>query len=285
MEKYLFKVVLLSVLCLVIGINAKGPYESFKKEKVVKHREMPMNDITPWKVNQFAYKMFNDLYDIGENVFTLDTMKVISGVLPFYLAGRQVEKSLHRKFYDATTHTNKHQPGKFLRKFLDDRIMAMPAVAYTLVGCAHKDPFERRTARMFGWGLLWTWASKITLKQIKCAASLRPKNQKFDRYKDYYGGNPSGHTSTSMFAAVYLGLNKGWKWAVPLGMYTGFVGGLSVALNRHFLSQVIAGAGLGAIFGVASHTALEKVKYSQNWELALTGEQNGGVGLMVAYNF
>lgn len=285
MEKYLLKAFLFSVFCSITFMGAKGPYESMQKELVVKHREMPMNNITPWKVNQFSQKMFNDLYDIGSYVFTTDTLKVAAGVLPFYLLGRQVEKPLHRKFYDAATHTNKNQPGKFLRKFLDDRIMAMPAVAYTLVGCTHKDSFERRTARMFGWGLLWTWVSKVTLKQIKCTASIRPKSAKFDRNRDYYGGNPSGHTSTSMFAAVYLGFTKGWKWAVPLGLYTGFIGSLSVACNRHFLSQVIAGAGLGAVFGVASHTALEKVKHSQNWELALTGEQNGGVGVMLAYNF
>lgn len=62
---------------------------------------------------------------------------------------------------------------------------------------------------------------------------------------------PSGHTSSAFASATLLSYQYGWKlgiWAYPLA---GFVGLSRVADDRHWFSDVVAGAYLGAWVGRA----------------------------------
>ncbi len=48
----------------------------------------------------------------------------------------------------------------------------------------------------------------------------------------------------------------GPSWSLPIWMGAGFLAFEYINCNRHFLSQLIAGAGLGIIFGRASARSL-----------------------------
>ena len=61
------------------------------------------------------------------------------------------------------------------------------------------------------------------------------------------GGNysfPSGHTTAAFAGASYLQRRYGWKVGVPAYGLASFVGWSRVEAERHYVSDVLAGAGL-----------------------------------------
>lgn len=60
---------------------------------------------------------------------------------------------------------------------------------------------------------------------------------------------PSGHTSTTVMMATVIERRFGWKAAVPAYSAAAFVGASRITGNKHFLSDVVAGAALGFIVG------------------------------------
>jgi membrane-associated phospholipid phosphatase len=70
------------------------------------------------------------------------------------------------------------------------------------------------------------------------------------RFKSKFNSFPSGHTTTSFAAAVAFGsLFPRWRPAFAAGAIA--IGASRVALDVHYLSDVVAGAALGAAVAVA----------------------------------
>jgi membrane-associated phospholipid phosphatase len=114
------------------------------------------------------------------------------------------------------------------------------------------------------------WADALIIAEASAAACLFAQIVKVaagrERPRSYYGGgatNPadnlsfySGHTTLAFSLAVAGGTTatmRGyelapWIWGTGLGI-AGVTGYLSVASDRHYLTDVIAGAGTGAAFG------------------------------------
>jgi hypothetical protein len=276
----------LIILCILSGseLGAVRPNQA-RQPRTTKRVEPPMHNITPEKVNGLIRKFLVDSYCLGDKFFRLKSMKILAGVLPFYLIGRKVDPTVHRQFYDADNHRNIHQPPKWLRDILADEAMAIPFGIYGAVGWFNKDKNKRREAQIFTVGLFWTWSSKVLLKQIKADAGLRPWHEEHDRHKRSHGGSPSGHTSMASFMATYLWLAKGPKYGVPLSIYAGMIGGISIAANHHYVSQVVAGAGLGVMVGVAGYAVLQDLQVPENLEIGLATDRRGGLGVRVAYSF
>ncbi len=239
---------------------------------------------TRQKVHTFSHRIFEDFCSVGKEIITLDSMKIVAMTTPFYVVGRRVDKPIHDKFYDPITHTNLHQPSNFITNLLLHAAPVIPAVAYGAMGSFHEDPHARRTAQVFIAGYLWTWGTKILFKMFKISSALRPPNSKFENIPTY-GGNPSGHTSTAAFYTTYLGLTRGPRWAIPLGVITAGVGTLGFVTNRHYFSQVITGAGLGVIIGYAAHRVLEYIPEPSDLTLSFSLAGERGSGLTLAYNF
>ena len=63
---------------------------------------------------------------------------------------------------------------------------------------------------------------------------------------------PSGHTSTTFALASVIERHAGWKAGLPAYAFASFVGASRVRFNRHYLSDVVAGAALGIIVGRTS---------------------------------
>lgn len=242
--------------------------------------------VTPHNVNKFLRNMYVDSCDIWKKIVSLDSMKVLTVVTPFYLIGRKADDKVHSKFYDASTHTNKHQPSKFLKTFLYDEVMAAPIIFSYCVGLLSEDPVTRRFSSIFGTGLLWAWTSKVFVKKIfKTDANLRPGSAEFDQHQRTHGGNPSGHTTQATYLATMLWLYKGPKYGVPLSLYATAIAGMSVAINHHYFSQVIAGAGFGALFGIAAYSVFSDWKLPENLTISLDVNHQAQCGLKIAYNF
>jgi membrane-associated phospholipid phosphatase len=246
----------------------------------------PMEHITAKRANHYFNKFFIDSANIWKKVFTLHSMKVLTAIMPFYLVGRKADSAVHRQLYDQTTHTNKHQPPEWLKMILYEEMMAIPMLGYGILGLLHTDAVERRAAQVFGTGLLWAWASKVIVKEvIKTDANLRPWCQGFSQHEQTHGGNPSGHTTMAAYLATYLWLHKGISWGLPATIYTVGVAGVSVAINHHYLSQVIAGAGFGALFGIAAYSVFSDWNLPENLTVGFDVNNRAQLGLKIAYNF
>jgi membrane-associated phospholipid phosphatase len=60
---------------------------------------------------------------------------------------------------------------------------------------------------------------------------------------------PSGHTSNAFALAAVVEGHYGWKLGVPAYLLAGFVGASRLEQDKHYLSDVVAGATLGYIVG------------------------------------
>jgi len=262
----------------------RRPHQA-RHPRTTERKLSPLKILTPKKVRGFIRKALVDSHDIWSKVFTLQTMKTLTAVVPFYLIGRKADPAVHRQFYDAVNHKNKNQPPKWLKTLLIDEVMAIPIILYGMSGWTSKDRVERRAAQLFVTGLGWAWSTKVIVKKLKADSNLRPWHEEFDRHEQAHGGNPSGHTTMAVYFVTYLGLHRGVKYAVPLSLYAGLIAGLSVVSNHHYLSQIVAGAGLGVILGFASYSVFEEKHLPKNLEIGLASDYKGRLGVQVAYNF
>jgi membrane-associated phospholipid phosphatase len=60
---------------------------------------------------------------------------------------------------------------------------------------------------------------------------------------------PSGHTSNGFALAAVAERHYGWKLGVPACLLAGVVGASRIQQDKHYLSDVVAGATLGYIVG------------------------------------
>ena len=251
-------------------------------------KESPLKTITPHKVSNLSKKLCVDFKDIFIDLPTISTLKTITAFLPFYLIGRKIDNRVHATFYDAVNHRNVNQPPKFTKIVLNDLFFPLPFIVLGSMGLIHKDAYERRTGQIFAMGVLATWLTKSFIKTLKVDAGLRPLNENFNPSPRVHGGNPSGHTALAAFMAMYYGLYKGKNYGVPLAFYTGLVGSMAITTNRHYLSQLVAGAGLGVMFGIAAHKvrlALDDELYENRISFGMTSDSCGSPAFGLAYNF
>lgn len=120
-------------------------------------------------------------------------------------------------------------------------LAVVPAVgAFFLAGrFAPQGPFRAATydfAEALVVNAVWTEALKYTLHR------QRPDGS------DYYS-LPSGHTSTMFSLATVAEQHFGWKAGLPAFALASAVGLSRIESNKHYLSDVLAGATLGVVVG------------------------------------
>lgn len=91
-------------------------------------------------------------------------------------------------------------------------------------------------------GGIWT---NVFTTGLKLATSRERPDQEDDL------SFPSGHTANMFNIAVIAGHYYGKKVEIPLYIFAAFVGWSRVDENAHYLSDVVAGAGLGYLVGKA----------------------------------
>ena len=92
---------------------------------------------------------------------------------------------------------------------------------------------------------------------------------------------PSGHTSTAFSLATVAEQHYGWKVGAPAYLLASCIGLTRIEQNRHYLSDVIAGATIGVIVG-RTVTRLDGQQPARKRTLALapaTDPHGQGVGL------
>lgn len=145
------------------------------------------------------------------------------------------------------------------------------------------------------------WADALIIAEASSAACFFAQIIKVatgrERPRSYYGGgatNPadnlsfySGHTTLAFSLAVSSGTvatMRGyelapWIWGTGLGIAT-VTGYLSVASDRHYLTDVITGAGMGAAFGFGVPYLFHRPKEEKQSKLAFSAMPLEGGALL-----
>lgn len=175
--------------------------------------------------------------------------------LPFYAMARVFDEPLHKVFYCASHHKNINQIPYGVHTGLEI-ILGTTVTSLMLLSFFPSNQHRQRTAQLYAITMPCVWITKALLKLIPMNASLRPRNQCFNRCANYYGGFPSGHVMETVYTATLFGIQMGLWYGIPLGVLAGAIAVNSITFNRHFLSQMVAGAGLGMMFAAAANRAL-----------------------------
>ncbi len=112
--------------------------------------------------------------------------------------------------------------------------------------------------------------SQIVVQSLKASVNRqRP---------DLSGNNsfPSGHAATTFASAVVFQRHLGLKWAIPTYLVATYVATSRLHENRHHLSDVVMGAGLGIATGMATTRHATK-----SWALVPTAVPGGAAVLVM----
>lgn len=235
------------------------------------------------KVGRFVGEIIVDALRLNLALFSCTSAKIITGITPFYLITRKHDEQLQHHFYDPSCHKNICQLPKGCHQAAKT-IVGIPMVGLSSLAVFAHDKDLRTTARIFAIGLPFVHSGKDCIKKIKTKACLRPWHEDFDKEKRSPGGFPSGHMANVTYMTALFGMRFGWKWAVPLGSLASFVFIDFLTCNRHYLSQLVAGIGLGLLYAFAAQDVIEK-KLNENFSLSVIPDDQGGICCKASYQF
>jgi PAP2 superfamily len=266
-----------------INLLSQSPYSPVGKAIIRKqvHCYAPQTHLH--KFGHFCGEVVIDALRLQRYLFTIDTAKVITGVMPLYLIARNIDEDVQSRFYDPVFHKNInqfhvscHTVGKYG--------VGIPMVALSSLMFYSSDTDLRLTARIFAIGLPFVHSGKDIIKNLRTKACLRPWHEDFSCQERSSGGFPSGHMANISYATALFGMRHGIKWAAPLGLLASFVFADFINCNRHYLSQLIAGAGFGLIYALAANKVIEK-KLSERVGFQMGSDENGYHTLKVNCTF
>jgi len=276
-----FFMVLLSSLFLNVSLIVAAQKNCNKKRIILNNTRT--RDSAGDKIAGFITELVNDAARINVNLFSLTSVKILTAFTPLYVASRMVDEKLQCNFHDITYHKNINQFPKSCHQIARYGV-GIPMVALSSLAIFASDEDLRLTARMFALGLPFVQSGKDIIKNLKCNACLRPWHQDFSIEKRSSGGFPSGHTANVVFMATLFGMRHGLKWGIPLGLFGVFVMVDFINCNRHYLSQIVAGAGLGLLFAFAASTVVDQ-KLSESWCIAPDVDSGGAPVIKLTYAF
>lgn len=142
------------------------------------------------------------------------------------------------------------------RTTVDDYLKYAPVVSTYALNIAGVKGRHRLVDRTIVFAVSSILTNQIVTSLKHATHQLRPDGSTYNSF-------PSGHTATAFVGAEFMNQELGWhsKWYSVAG-YTmaGATGMLRIANNRHWLSDVIAGAGIGILTTKFSYWIYSKVE-------------------------
>ena len=234
------------------------------------------------EIKKYTKPILLDALELHRNLFTWDTLKIAGVLFPFYFGTRLIDEKLQNCFYDRHHHKNIHYIPKPCHSIAQCSI-AIPIVLLGSQAFFGSTEEMRETSKIFLLGLPFVFWTKTLIKKIHFEANMRPWHESFDRYQRSCGGFPSGHMAEATYTALVYGLRFGPRFAVPLGALALGIGATFVVCNRHYISQIVAGAGLGAVYAFAANKLIDSKK-SKNLKLGFKFD-HGKPALSINYRF
>lgn len=224
-----------------------------------------------------------DIVELHYNLLSFDTFAVAAATFPPFIAARMVDERLQSHFYCREHHKNKcqlprwcHTAGRF--------VIGVPVAFFLAQLLVSKNDELCVSSEVYLLSLPFLVFGKDILKNLRLECCLRPWCEHFSCEKRSGGGFPSGHIAEAVFAATFLGLRFGAKAAVPLGMAAAFIAVAFINCNRHYLSQVIAGAGLGVAYALSANKIVD-ARLADNLRLGFALCDSKKYGMQLTYQF
>jgi membrane-associated phospholipid phosphatase len=198
------------------------------------------------------------------------------------LAAGFVAKTNNEVFSNKEFQEERNEYYPYFRTHADDYLQYVPIVAvYGLnaVGVKGKNDFANRTALLIKSEIIMT---VITFSLKKIVAEPRPDTGEQNSF-------PSGHTAQAFVAATFMAKEYGQKsvW-YSIGAYSvaTSIGVLRVMNNRHWASDVLAGAGIGILStNIAYLTHQYKWGTQKNAVVVMPSYSNKSGGIYFSYTF
>ncbi|PKN03158.1 hypothetical protein CVU75_03660 [Candidatus Dependentiae bacterium HGW-Dependentiae-1] len=280
------RVVAVGLLCLVLSCG--GTTKRTARDAHL-HRGNPdkkrLGYITP--AGRVVTDLIKDVLILNKNLLSWDSFKVVAATFPLFIGGRMIDKNLQSCFYERPNHKNINQIHPWCVTFAKYSL-AIPIVFLGSGAFWSRDEDFRQTGYAFLLGVPFVTFGKNLIKQCEFDACKRPWNEHFSRTKQSFGGFPSGHMAQITFATTLYGMRFGPKLGVPLGLVSLTLGAAFVNSNRHYLSQIIAGAGLGVMYAFAASKLVDERLArieKHNLQLGLGVTPAGGPEFQLSFNF
>lgn len=250
-----------------------------------KQRYPPHCFCAPRPADALTYGIVSDIFGLITHLFSQDTLAILAGFAPFYAGARMVDDRLQSNFFCHGCHKNKCQ----MPSWCHDAVkwgLAVPIIGLGSLAVLSKDPEWRYTSWMMLIGMPFLIFGKDSLKNCEFDSCLRPWHEDFclPHHKRSGGGCPSGHMAQAAYIAVLYGLRFGPKVGFPFAMYGLALGAIFVNCNRHYLSQMIAGAALGTIFAVAANKMVDhKLERLFKFDIGCDSYGNPTIGASITF--
>jgi hypothetical protein len=226
-----------------------------------------------------------DVININLGLFSWDSFKIIVTTTPFYVAARMVDEKLHNCFFDHRRKKNKNEPAPWVKEMARLSI-GIPITLLSIQAFISNDDKLRTAGQVFLTGMPFVLLAKDIVKKLDFDFCKRPFHEKFAKHQRSFGGFPSGHLAEITYMAVLYGKLYGPDAALPLGAAAVFVAAIFLASNRHYLSQMVAGAGFGAMYAFSAEKIINsKLAKQKNLELGLATNEHGGPVLQLSMRF
>lgn len=262
-KRQLFVIMLFT---LNVSLNANYPWVRYKR--------------TPWCQKSIGQKM---VYYFGElivdavrlnlNLFSVDSAKIITSFTPFFLSARWIDERVQNNFYDPDCHKNINQFPDNCHKAAQHGV-AVPMVGLSGLALYGWTEDLRQTGRMIAIGLPFVHSGKDVIKKLRFKCCLRPWHEDFSSDERSSGGFPSGHMANVSYMTTLMWMRHGPKWGIPLSLFSTLVFADFLNCNRHYLSQMVAGVGLGVLFAFAANKVI-KHKLSERVSLCCGTDDYG----------
>lgn len=232
--------------------------------------------------------LWRDVFDLNKYaLFSVETFKVISTTFPFYVFTRIFDEDLQANFHVRCCKRDVNQAPAWCRVICKYGI-SLPIMTLGLMTIFGGNEEFRTTGRVFLLGMPFVLWGKDIIKKFEFDANLRPWSDRFPCIKRASGGFPSGHMAEVTFMTVLYGKRFGYKAAMPLALFSVFLGATFLNCNRHYLSQLVAGSALGAIFALAADKVIDNRlarKYKDHFSVGFDTDMHGSPALKVSYSF
>lgn len=295
---------ILAILVMVANliIHANGGKQGFISRRSLKARQKreiwkqlrEARSHRPWhrnrepsnhRITHMLGNLGKDVLLIHKNIFSWDSYKILLLTFPFFIGTRMIDEKLHRIFHDQTCHKNINQLPKWCRE-LARLSITVPIALLGSQAFLSRDEEFRTTSQVFLLGIPFVLLTKDLIKKFRFEANFRPWHEDFSSEERSGGGFPSGHVAEATYTAVTYGMRYGPKFALPLGALTVFIGVTFLTCNRHYLSQLIAGAGFGAMYAVAANKLIDsKLNTHKDLNINFGINEHGGPTLSLSYHF
>jgi len=217
----------------------------------------------------------SDMFWINVGLLSWDTFKIFVTTLPFYSAARMTDDKLQNCFFDHICKKNINEPAQWCQEAARLSI-SIPIVFLSLQSVLSKNEDLRVTSQVFVAGMPFVLLVTNIIKELDFEVCKRPYHETFAKEQRTLRGFPSGHLAEATYMAVLYGMRFGPQYAIPLGGVAVFVGCVFLSSNRHYLSQMIAGASFGAMYAFSASKVIDsKLAKRHEMQLGLSVDASG----------